>query len=437
MSSKSAAGTTLTTPTRGLGHLLRKEILLTWTDDDGEHQTNLQEAAVIGSASDCAVRLADCTVSRLHAEIAWRPGGPWIRDLGSRNGTRINGVQIEAAAVPDACTVSLGETDLTIRFSASARKVILWPDEHFGALRGRSDAMRELFVRMARTARTDSTVLIVGETGTGKELVAQSIHDASQRAGGPFITVDCTSVPENLFESELFGHARGAFTGATNAREGAIEAASGGTLFLDEIGELPSSMQPKLLRALEQKSVRRVGESKHRGVDVRFVAATHRNLGELVGDGSFREDLYFRLAVILLQVPPLCARREDIPVLLEHFLPRDAEPLGDDVIAWANTQPWRGNVRELRNFVERSIALGTEEAVAQNRPPPRGTQGLPAPDLDKLFKEVRDEWVEHVEREFIRGWLDRTGGNISATAEAIGLNRTYLHKLIKKHDLDR
>ncbi|MCB9595596.1 MAG: sigma 54-interacting transcriptional regulator [Sandaracinaceae bacterium] len=430
-------GATLTAPGRALGQVLRDVLVLRWTDEDGAHELRITEPTVIGSAEAAGVRVADRTVSRLHAEIAWRDGAPWVRDLGSRNGTYVDDLRVDGAQLGARARVRVGTTVFEVSLGEEPQRVFLWPTDAFGPLRGTSAPMRELFARLSRIARTDSTALVVGETGTGKELIARAMHEASARAGGPFITVDCTALPEALFESELFGHARGAFTGASGPREGAIEAASGGTLFLDEIGELPAAAQPKLLRVLEEKTVRRVGESEHRPVDVRFVAATHRDLAALVGVGGFREDLYFRLAVIVVDVPPLRARREDIGMLAQGFLPEGAEPLTADTLAWLQTQPWPGNVRELRNFVDRSVALGVEEARAQSGEVPARATTLPSPDLDRPFKDVRDEWLAHLEREVVRGWLGRTGGNVKAAAEAMGLNRTYLHRLMKKHGLDR
>jgi DNA-binding NtrC family response regulator len=438
---------TATQPRPSLGEVLRPELDLAWTDATGARVATVRERVVLGSAESAAARVVDPMVSRVHAEIAFRDGTPWVRDLGSRNGTIVDGVLVDGARLVDGASITLGETRIIVRFAARPQRIVLWPEGGLGPLKGESAAMRELFARLSRFARSDATTLVTGETGTGKELVARALHDASPRAKGPFVTVDCTAVPENLFESELFGHARGSFTGATGAREGAIEAASGGTVFLDEIGELPSAMQPKLLRALESRTVRRVGESQHRDVDVRFVAATHQNLAERVAAGTFREDLYFRLAVLAIEVPPLRARLDDVPMLASHFwslaharTKTEGSP-PPALVEWMRAQPWRGNVRELRNFVERAVALGAQSAAdigvvgaAAPSPTPIAV-GLPLPALDRPLEEVRAEWVAHVEREFVRGWLARTNGNVSAAADALGLHRTYLHKLIKKHDL--
>ena len=232
---------------------------------------------------------------------------------------------------------------------------------------GNTLVMRELFATLSRVAPMEASVLIHGETGTGKELVARAIHLASPRARQPFVTVDCGALPENLLDAELFGHTKGAFTGAVSARAGAIETAEGGTVFLDEIGEVPISMQPKLLRLLESRTIRRIGESIHRNINVRFVTATHRDLLTMVSTGEFREDLYFRLSVLPIMIPPLRERREDIELLVNHFLGADrGSHVTPELMRELISRPWRGNVRELRNFVERARALGAIEALAMS-----------------------------------------------------------------------
>ncbi len=300
--------------------------------------------------------------------------------------------------------------------------------------------MRELFARLARVARSDATVLIQGETGTGKELAAQAIHDASPRAGEPFVIIDCGALPESLLEAELFGHAKGAFTGAVEARAGAIEAADGGTVFLDEIGELPLDMQPKLLRVLESRTVRRVGETAQRPVDVRFLSATNRDLRTMVNTGAFREDLYFRLAVLPVTIPPLRERPEDILALVQHFLPSEAlAAVTPQMVRELTARPWLGNVRELRNFVERALALGAREALALSAPAagPGGTETEPsAPALLALpYKEMRERVLLAAEREYVEALLARHDRDVSAAAEAAGLNRTYLYRLVARHRL--
>ena len=265
----------------------------------------------------------------------------------------------------DGSVVTVGATTIVVGAGEREHEIPVWDGDAFGSAVGRSLPMRELFAVLGRAARSDATILFEGESGTGKEVLASALHEASRRASGPFVVVDCGSVPSGLLESLLFGHEKGAFTGAIDARVGQFEEASGGTLFLDEIGELPLDVQPKLLRALEARAIRRVGATETIPIDVRIVAATNRDLAEEVNRGAFREDLYYRLAVIRVRVPPLRERREDVRPLLEHFVrrafPTDAAK-ADRVIAkvdeasWASleTHPWPGNVRELRNVVERS-----------------------------------------------------------------------------------
>lgn len=388
---------------------------------------------VVGSAPEVDVRLSSPEVSRLHARLEPCDDGLWIEDLASTNGTFVDGVRVRAARIHPGARVALGSRSLPIFFDEAPTQVPLWPAERLGPLLGRTPVMRELFDRLARAAHSSATVLLLGETGTGKELAARALHDVSPRATGPFVVFDCGAVPEALFESDLFGHVRGSFTGAERAREGAALAASGGTLFLDEVGELPLSLQPKLLRFLEARTVRRVGETAPRATDVRVVAATHRDLARLVASGAFREDLFFRLAVLPITVPALRDRREDIPILIEHF--RRGDPVDPETVRFAAEQAWTGNVRELRNFVERALVLGGEEARRATLPAVGA--GGPTVDLDVPFKDLKERWNDHLEREYLRGWLARKQWNVKEVAEAIGLDRTYVHRLLKKHDLQR
>jgi transcriptional regulator with PAS, ATPase and Fis domain len=298
--------------------------------------------------------------------------------------------------------------------------------------------MRRLFTQLARIAPSPATVLIQGETGTGKELVARALHEASPRARGPFVILDCGALPESLLEAELFGHTRGAFTGATQARAGAIEAAHGGTLFLDEIGELPLSMQPRVLRALESRLVRRLGETEHRRVDVRFLCATHRDLRAMIDHGTFREDLYFRVAVLPVLVPALRDRRGDILPLLCSFLPPAlARTLPPELADELTRRAWAGNVRELRNFAECAAALGLREASLASRhlPAPRPEPPLALADeiLRRPLSEAR-QWADRTfERRYLLELLDRHGHNVSEAARAAGVGRSYLHRIIARH----
>jgi two-component system, NtrC family, response regulator GlrR len=416
----------------------RHPLRISWSDTRGPQVCTVNQRAVIGSAPSADVVVADATVSKLHADVEPREDGIWIRDLGSRNGTYIEGILVRDGAVPEGGGVRVGSTLLTMQREPEAKDVELWPEDHFGKLIGRSTAMRELFVTLARVAPTESSVLIQGETGTGKELVAGALHEASKRAAGPFVVVDCAALPENLLETELFGHARGAFTGADTAREGAIESADGGTVFLDEIGEVPLSVQPKLLRVLEARTVRRVGETQHRKVDVRFIAATHRNLRAMVNAGAFREDLYFRLSVLPVVVPPLRDRVEDIPVLVEAFLAAQGAHWPEGAtLAELTARPWLGNVRELRTFVERALIFGPQKALNMTggRAAVRPEASVAPAMLESPLKEAREVWMDRFEREYLRQLLEKHKRNVASAAQAAGVHRTYLYRLIVKHGL--
>jgi DNA-binding NtrC family response regulator len=309
----------------------------------------------------------------------------------------------------------------------------------FGGLYGASLAMREVFAILERVAAADVPVLLVGETGTGKELCAEAIHAHSRRAAGPFVVCDMSAISRSLIESELFGHVRGAFTGADKERAGVFVAADRGTLFIDEIGELDFEQQPRLLRALEQREVRPVGGQSYRRADVRVVAATNRDLAEEVSAGRFRNDLYHRLAVVTVKLPPLRERRGDVAELARRFL--EGRPLGlpPETLAVLADYDWPGNVRELKNVIERALALVRDDAElapallglgGANEPPRRW------PKVDQPgFFEAKEHLIASWERSYLKGLLDRCSGNVSRAARESGIGRNYLHRLLKKHDL--
>jgi DNA-binding NtrC family response regulator len=296
---------------------------------------------------------------------------------------------------------------------------------------GQSPSIVEIYKLIARVAALDTTVLILGETGTGKELVARSIHYASARADRPFVVVDCAALPEALFESELFGHERGAFTGAVAARRGLLETATGGTCLLDEVGDLSPTLQAKLLRALQERTVRRVGGNEPIVIDVRFLAATNRDLRKAVEEGRFREDLYFRLDVVTMNVPPLRDRPEDVPLLAQHFLEKYAagtrkvvRGFARETLALLERHAWPGNVRELEHAVERAVALASSELLLPDDFPP----GLREPGLRGLTLPRPHMTLDEVKRWYIERILAETGGNKLRAADLLGVDRRTLYR---------
>jgi transcriptional regulator with PAS, ATPase and Fis domain len=405
--------------------------------DRGKKLVVAEATAVVGTAPSAQLRLTDPTVSRLHCEVQLRSEGVRLIDTASTNGTFVDGVRVRDAYLSSGSTLRLGGTALRAQLGTEPFRLPLSARDRFGPLLGGSVEMRRVYAILERVAPTETTVLIQGETGTGKEVVARAIHDASARAKAPFVAVDCGAIADNLIESELFGHVRGAFSGAMSDREGLFEEADHGTLFLDEIGELPLPLQPKLLRALEGRQVRRVGSNSMRPIDVRVVAATNRPLAQAVNLGTFREDLYYRLAVVDLALPPLRARREDIPGLAQHFLERFAgtSQLPPDLLATLLSRSWPGNVRELRNYIEQRVSVGLTSDPASVRQPPR--VALP-PALEALvpsdlpLKDAREAWMESFERSYVRTLLKKSGGNITRAAELAGVNRRFLYRLMER-----
>jgi DNA-binding NtrC family response regulator len=382
---------------------------------------------IIGSGEDADVFLDDDTVSERHAEVRPTAHGWVVRDLGSTNGVRVDDVRVIEAVLDDKRRLRLGESELSFQLAGDEVEHPLGAP--FGGLTGESPAMRALFALLAQAAPSDSTVLLLGESGTGKEVLAQALHGASRRRDQPFVVVDCGALASGLVESELFGHEKGAFTGADRARTGALEEASSGTLFLDEIGELALEQQAKLLRALEAREVRPLGSSRSRPIDVRIVAATHRPLERLAAAGKFREDLYYRLAVIKLRVPSLRERPEDILPLARRFVGElkpgmdPARLLSEAVAAALSAHSWPGNVRELRNAIERLVLVGELATDLRAR--------APEPDWDTARRLAIDAF----EREYLSRLLAGAGGNVSRAAATANLSRQMLHRLLRKHDL--
>jgi DNA-binding NtrC family response regulator len=458
-------------------HLRR--CMLQVADDPSQEWTFDKEEIRIGSMDDNDIVLSDDTVSRYHCRIVQDDTSYVLIDNTSTNGTFINKVRVREAYLKPGCTLGVGQSQL--KFNAREEEVQIVPSraDRCGGLIGGNAKMREIYSIIEKIAPTATTVVIDGETGTGKEVVAQAIHSLSPRSRNELVVFDCGAVPPNLIESELFGHEKGSFTGAVMSREGLFEMADGGTLFLDELGELPLDLQPKLLRALEQREVRRVGGAKSQKVDVRIIAATNRNLEDEVRAGRFRQDLFYRLSVVRLHLPSLRDRADDIPVLVQHFLdhgvynrnpngtPR-VRSIARDAMVALQAYPWPGNVRELVNVVERAVSFcerGTIDAsdlpdyirTAKAAPPKEGAPTIrrassvpaaaslaaqPPPTPEELlavgitFKDAKERWVTTFERDYILQMLRRNNGNISHAARHADIDRKYFRKLMKKYDIE-
>jgi transcriptional regulator with GAF, ATPase, and Fis domain len=396
--------------------------------DKGRSLKLEREEVVIGTAPSCDLVLTDRTVSRNHLSIRVLGDGYLATDLESTNGTRIEDRRIRTAFLEPGDRFDLGGSRLKLEPLKGRVELSLSEDHSFGALLGRSVVARRLFAQLAAVAPESINVLLLGETGSGKDLAAEAIHQASPRARGPFIAVDCGALASGVLESELFGHVRGAFTDAHSDRVGAFAAAHGGTLFLDEIGELALDLQPKLLRAIERRVVRPVGGDPLE-VDVRLIAATNRDLRLEVNRGTFREDLFYRLSTFPIRVPPLRERADDIPLLAEHFrrlLTHDAD--GAFPREWIESllaQSWPGNVRELRNRVERAVVterIGTGMFALE-------------PEATPAFVQAKTAAVDAFERQFLTALMLRAGGNQSEAARVADMDRVYLGKLLRKHGL--
>ncbi|WP_437782813.1 sigma 54-interacting transcriptional regulator [Sorangium sp. So ce1097] len=412
----------------------------------------------IGSHPSNDLVLADRAVSRFHCIIERVKPAFRLTDVGSRNGTSIAGVRVRDADVLPECRIELGDSVVRVRDADAVAETELARAPSFGALQGVSVPMRRLFPILDRVAKSTPDVLIEGENGTGKEVIATELVQRSARAHKPLVIVDCGAISPSLIESELFGHVRGAFTGASRDRAGAFEEADGGTVFLDEIGELPLEMQPKLLRALASREVRRLGESRVRKVDIRVIAATNRRLEREVNSGRFREDLYYRLSVLTVRVPPLRERKEDIGVLVQCFLNElgaidKAGLFPSEVIEDMKRYDWPGNVRELRNYVERRVVLGDGASMGAAAPAERDAApaerdaapaerdaapaGAPAANIEMPFKEAKDAIIDRFERGYLAALLEWSNGNVSRAARKAGLDRMYLHRLLQRHGLRR
>jgi DNA-binding NtrC family response regulator len=428
---------------------LRKcRIQVTAGPDDGKSLVSDKERLRCGAhPTNDLVLSEDRTASRHHFEIINTERGWLLVDLNSTNGTFLDGRRIERAYLSSGSQIRAGSSTLT--FAPLDEEVTLEPDRdgELCGLVGQSVKMRQIFALIKKIAPMDVSVIIGGETGTGKELVARAIHELSGRKKGPLVVLDCGAIPPNLIESELFGHEKGSFTGAMTSRPGAFERAHGGTIFLDELGELRFDLQPKLLRVLENREVRRVGGNDTLEVDCRVIAATNRDLPKEIAAGNFREDLFFRLSVINLHLPPLRERREDIPLILKRAL---ADPelvarhgrkrISPEALALLMAYAWPGNVRELMNVLSHVLAFSEGEEVLPEHLPPRVRGQVregPLPFNEHLtFKDAKEQLLENFEREYVTSVLTRCEGNLSRAARESGLHRKSIERLVKKYQLD-
>lgn len=420
----------------------RFEVEVVEGDDYGARLIIEPEAAcrvLIGKSEACALRLSDPQISRRHAAMSVHGSELHLCDLRSMNGVYVGSLRVTEAFLRGGEIIVMGQSRLSITRRGEVAEQVTGPDR-FGRLLGISPQMRRLYPLLARLAQGDVPVVIEGETGTGKEVVAEALHEQGSRARGPFVVFDCTAVAPNLIEAALFGHEKGAFTGASTTRKGVFEEAHGGTLFIDEIGDLELSLQSKLLRAIQRKEIRRVGGDRWIQVDVRVLAATRRDLDREVQNGRFREDLFYRLAVARIELPPLRERAGDIALLARIFWDRLAgpeEPIPYEQFAAWEDYHWPGNVRELENAVARRAALGELApklglAWQAEAPAPSTKSGtlLHVPfDIDKPLAVVRERIVEMVERRYVELALAAHGGQSGDAAARAGVTRRYLNML--------
>ncbi len=412
----------------------------------GAEATLDRDALSVGSHASNDLVIADSMVSRFHFRVTTGESGYRIVDTNSANGVRVNGVPIRDALLLHGARVEVGTSAIDVSLQDDEVDVELAPGQSFGDALGRSIPIRRVFAIARRAAAAPTNVLLLGETGTGKDVLARAIHDHSPRARGPFVVLDCSAVSPQLVESELFGHVRGSFTGAHADHPGVFERASGGTLLLDEVGELPPGLQPKLLRALESRSVRPVGGTKERPIDVRLIAATNQDLRGLVSHDRFRSDLYYRLAVLPIELPPLRERTEDIPLLAGHFLRRLVAQHGtdpvwveqhiDDLFGGLVHYRWPGNIRELRNVVERAVTLLD----------PRDLDAVSLSKLVDLRSSIPQSMGsvlglkaarEQFDREYLRDVLAKAHGDTARAADVADVHKKSFERLLRRYSISK
>jgi len=459
--------TTIATAAMVVGRLSYPFVLsvLEGRDAGARHTVQAEDPGrlLVGKSGACALCLTDPSVSRRHIALEVVAAQLRLTDLSSTNGTRVDGIRVGEAFLEGGETIRIGSTAIAVTRGRPTRGATLTEATQFGTTMGGSMAMKRLYPLCERIAAANLPVVIEGETGTGKEQLAESIHQCSPRGHGPFVVFDCTSVAPTLIESELFGHERGAFTGSVGTHRGVFEQAQGGTLLIDEIGDMPLELQSRLLRVIERYQVRRVGGNKPIDVDVRVIAATRRDLDRMVQLGRFRDDLFHRLAVARIELPPLRKREGDVPLLAGRFWAEqggDPDRIPADLLREWEDYNWPGNVRELRNAVIRRLALGDlapsgPPSASRMPPPPSGVPPGPdaalapprpratsvAPVRDPIaavlseelpLGEARQKVVDELERRYVQHVLDVNGGNVTRAAAAAGVARRYFHRLKAK-----
>ncbi len=455
-----------------------EKLTLEVINGENEGQVHTFEKPVVRLGADplSDVVLDDPTVSRMHAELRKRTDDVELIDLGSTNGTFFDGDQVDKITLEPGSIFQVGRTKIRVNATKEQVKIEVTDRTRYGNIIGQSPALREIFSILDRVAPSDLSVVIEGETGTGKELIAAAIHDHSNRAGKPFVVFDCSAFPATLLESELFGHEKGAFSGASNRHRGVFERADGGTIFFDELGEMDIEFQAKFLRVLETGEVRRVGGESTFNVDVRVVAATNRNLEDQVADKMFRQDLFYRLAKVRFNLPALRERVEDIPLLAEHFFEMmttedTAKPLlTENALRALQSYPWPGNIRQLRNVMEKAVAMCSGGAItsdylrkelgmdgegyspSMNAPGSSTSAGLGIPAAPEgsvtlfakiddgdggvvPFRDAKDDLVSEFEKLYLERLLEKNNQNISKSAREAEVDRRHLYRLLKKHDL--
>jgi DNA-binding NtrC family response regulator len=410
---------------------------------DGKEIAIDVDPLVIGRDEGAQIRLADPEVSALHCELRAVNEGVLVKDLGSTNGTFVGSVRIREGVITTASDVLVGSTRITIEPTTGKQRVDVGFADRFGDLVGSSPKMRRVFGVLEKVANTALSILILGETGTGKEVVAKSVHDASDRKGGPFVVLDCGSIPASLAESILFGHEKGVFTGATERKKGALAEAHGGTLFLDELGELPLELQPKLLRVLAERQVKRVGGNTLEPIDVRVLAATRRDLGVEMNAGRFRSDLFFRIAQVRVELPALRERLDDLPLLVAEICKRAGKPEAAPIVEdWIDRRlgsyDWPGNVRELVNVAQVAATLAdTPDAIDDVLTLARDSVPGEPQRAQTAFAESKRSSIASFEREYFTQLSRASKGNVSEMARQSGMERHHVRAYLRKYGIEK